>query len=348
MLQRHPTLSPATALAEDAPILVTSQEAARICRVHASSIKRWCDAGELPCRLTAGGHRRIALDDLVAFGRQTGLATPLAAFGDQLNAVWRASSRAGEGHFDALVDLWFGWLMADEPGLLDPSMGLLLDRGLSLAAVLDQGLGRLMRRIGDAWEEGRIRIGDEHRASEHVMDALHALRGRLQPLPRPVDAVKRAVVGAAEGDPHHLGAFMVRLVLEQRGLTVNYLGANVPGEEFAAQQQRWGADLVCVSFTPPRGPDDAVRLVRSLAQGYDPARPYHLALGGVAIEGKVVDPPYRPFGSFAVMGSLVELVAWLDGRRVRADLMPGLAATDLSATGSSVAKDRHPTSWRSS
>ena len=129
-------------------------------------------------------------------------------------------------------------------------------------------------------------------------------------------------------------------------LTVNYLGANVPGEEFAAQQQRWGADLVCVSFTPPRGPADAVRLVRSLAQGYDPARPYHLALGGGALDGKVVDPPYRPFRSFAVLGSLVELAAWLDGRRDSAALSEG-AATDPSAAESSLAEHGYTTSRRS-
>ena len=346
MLQRYPTSTLTTAHREDAPILVTSQEAARICRVHASSVKRWCDAGELPCRLTAGGHRRIALEDLVAFAHNAGLTTPLAAFDDQLAAVWRASSQAGDGRFDALVDLWFSWLMADEPALLDPSLGLLLDRGLPLAAVLDQGVGRLMRRVGDAWEEGRIRIGDEHRASEHVMDALHALRGRLQSGPRPAAVLRRAVVGAAEGDPHHLGSFMVRLLLEERGLTVNYLGANVPGEEFAAQQQRWGADLVCVSFTPPRGPADAVRLVRSLAQGYDPARPYHLALGGGALDGKVVDPPYRPFRSFAVLGSLVELAAWLDGRRDSAALSEAVA-TEPSVAMSLLAEDESTTSRRS-
>lgn len=244
------------------------------------------------------------------------------------------------------MDLWFSWLMADEPALLDPSLGLLLDRGLPLAAVLDQGVGRLMRRVGDAWEEGRIRIVDEHRASEHVMDALHALRGRLQPGLRPAAVLRRAVVGAAEGDPHHLGSFMVRLLLEERGLTVNYLGANVPGEEFAAQQQRWGAEpglrlLHTAARTGRCRPAGA-----QSGAGLRPHRPYHLALGGGALDGKVVDPPYRPFRSFAVLGSLVELAAWLDGRRDSAALSEG-AAADPSAAESSLAEHGYTTSRRS-
>ena len=294
------------------PLLVTTQEAAWICQVHASTVKRWCDAGQLSCRLTGGGHRRILLGDLVEFARGEGIVTALREFGPELDKVWLASAQAANGRFDALVDCWFRWLMAEDALLLTPSLSLLLDRGLDLALVLDQGVARLMRRVGAAWEEGRIRIGDEHRASEHIVDALHGLRARLTNRPRATNGPQRAIVGAAEGDPHHLGAFMVRLILEARGLAVSYLGANVPGEEFAVQQRRWSADLVCASFSASRAPADAVRLVRGLAQVYEPEQPYHLVLGGAAVGDRTIAFPHRPFRSFAILGSLAELAALLD------------------------------------
>lgn len=297
---------------EDAgPVLVTTQEAARLCRVHSSSIKRWCDSGELPCQLTAGGHRRIRLTQLAAFADEAGLEHSLAAFGPALDAVWRAGDQALSGRFEALTWLWHGWLMADRPALLGPSLALLLERGLPLPQLLDQGLGGLMRRVGEDWEAGRIGVGDEHRASEQVMDALHALRARSAPLPPPAAGPRRAVVAAAEGDPHQLGAFMVRLVLEARGLAVRYLGANLPGEDLVAQQRQGGAQLVCVSFSPPRGSGDALRLLRQLAQAYDTEAPYHLVLGGGALAGRPIDLPELPFLSLAVLDNLTDLDDWL-------------------------------------
>lgn len=343
---------------DEGPVLVTTQEAARLCRVHSSSIKRWCDSGELPCQVTAGGHRRIALRQLAAFAAATGLDRSLAAFGSELDAVWRAGDQALAGRFAALVRLWHGWLMADRPTLLGPSMLLLLERGLPLAQLLDQGLGGLMRQVGEDWETGRIGVSDEHRASEQVMDALHALRAHLASRAGPAAGPHRAVVAAAEGDPHQLGAFMVRLLLEARGITVGYLGADLPGEDLAVEQHRVAADLVCVSFTPPRGPGDALRLLRSLAQAYDPASPYHLVLGGAALAGRLPALIAPPFRSLQVLDSLVDLDAWLDrlldpgpeawiGIRSAASELPGPAASPealappLSAS-SSLPETRRP------
>lgn len=310
----QPSLSASSSVrgSDASPLLITTKEAARICQVHASTVKRWCDAAQLACQLTVGGHRRIILGDLVDFARGEGIVTSLRDFGSELDKVWRASTLAANGQFDAIVDCWFRWLMAEQAVLLGPSLALLLDRGLDLALVLDQGIGRLMQGVGAAWEEGRIRIGDEHRASEHVMDALHSLRAGLAGRRVFSAGPRRAIVGSAEGDPHHLGAFMVRLILEERGLAVSYLGANVPGEEFAMQQKRGAADLVCASFSASRVPDDAVRLVRGLAQAYEPEQPYHLLLGGAALVDRTIAFPYRPFRSFAILGSLVDLTTLLD------------------------------------
>jgi excisionase family DNA binding protein len=45
-------------------------EAAQVLGVHATTLRRWANAGAIPYMLTPGGHRRFARSDLEAFMRQ--------------------------------------------------------------------------------------------------------------------------------------------------------------------------------------------------------------------------------------------------------------------------------------
>ena len=56
---------------------LSSAEASELLGVHQTTLRRWADAGEVPCFRTPGGHRRFRTGDLEAWmeGRQsTGLA----------------------------------------------------------------------------------------------------------------------------------------------------------------------------------------------------------------------------------------------------------------------------------
>ena len=298
------------------PVLVTTRRAAEICGVHASTVKRWCEAGELPCEYTEGGHRRDRLVDLTRFAADRELEVPMVVFGETVEDVWSRSAEALEHkHFEPIVALWFDWLMRDQPAFLAPSMALLLDEGMSLPDLFDQAVAPLGRRIGEAWHDGRIRIGDEHRSTQHILDALHQLRLSSERIRRPLSrsqAPVQAIVGAAEGNEHMMAAFMLRLVLEDLGIPAIYLGANVPGDEFGAQQFHSGACLVCASLAHPQAAADAQRLVRTLAQSYSPESPYHLVMGGSALVGEAPVFAYAPFRSCTIMQRLSDFAAWLD------------------------------------
>jgi excisionase family DNA binding protein len=49
---------------------LTISEAARRLNVHASTLRRWADEGEIPYMATPGGHRRFSSGDIVAFAEQ--------------------------------------------------------------------------------------------------------------------------------------------------------------------------------------------------------------------------------------------------------------------------------------
>lgn len=95
-----------------------------------------------------------------------------------------------------------------------------------------------------------------------------------------------ALLGCTRGEVHELGALMVRLLLENKGWQVVYLGLNVPTEEFDSQQIKHRAALVCVSLMPPMGRTEAFTLINLLDRMRDPNQPYRLVVGLVESKEK--------------------------------------------------------------
>jgi excisionase family DNA binding protein len=61
------------------PSYLSVQHAARRLGVSPVTIRRWTASGFLPCTRTAGGHRRIAVEDIDDLARSIGDSTHLAA-----------------------------------------------------------------------------------------------------------------------------------------------------------------------------------------------------------------------------------------------------------------------------
>ena len=70
--------------------LLTSKKASEILGVHDSTVKRWCNQGELSSQATKGGHRRISWDDLMNFAKQQKIAHPFNDFGAKSFEVYSA------------------------------------------------------------------------------------------------------------------------------------------------------------------------------------------------------------------------------------------------------------------
>lgn len=300
-------------------LLLSSGEAARLVGVHESSIKRWCNTGDLSCLSTGGGHRRIALEALLAFARGRGLSSPLLAFAPLEARTYRALLRArAREEYQELVDLVFAWL---EEGIADLPVRLFLlcrGMGMKVGALFDGVMAPVMHRIGGHWFDGLLAVGTEHRITQVMVDVLH----RLRPADRFIAARQDgggggsacvALVACSQGTHHELGALMTRVVLEEAGWRVVYLGPDVPDEDLALQQSASGAQLVCVSIVPPGAPADARRVVNALARTYAADRPYRLVLGGGALAGgHLAGLEAQPFAGLEQFASLAAFSDWLD------------------------------------
>lgn len=293
---------------------VSTRQAAEILGVHESSVKRWCNKKNLSCRYTSGGHRRFDIVELLAFARNERLASPLLSLHPYELEIWEALSEARDrDNYEPLVALVYARLMRRQPRVLGLLLGTLVDLGLPFLSICDRVLAPVLHHVGSEWEQGRIGVGEEHRMTHHAKDALAMFRHRL--LDTSLDtsgaeATNLALVGCVRGEEHELGALITRLYLETQHWEVIYLGANVPNEEFAYQQQKHHAALVCVSLSSLQNQANAQVLVRMLARLYDPAHPYRLAIGG-NIPPMQLDAADFPFTDVQVFHGLTDFARWL-------------------------------------
>lgn len=296
-------------------LFLTTSEVADLLGVHSSTVKRWTDAEELGSHKTEGGHRRIYLQAVLEFARARGEETFLDPFQPYESHVWLAVRDAiRHDDFRRAGSLAMGWLVRGHPKRITSLFHHLGSRpDLSFDRVCDGAIQPFMEEVGTSWREGRLRIGEEHMASQAVLEALVRLSTDPGTGSQAAQAAPRrhAVVGAMSGDQHHLGAMCVRILLERRGWNVHYLGADTPAEEFAALQRARKAELVCISFSPPASAAHMRRSLDVLSEFYRPTLPYHLVFGGQSsplIEAEAVDVP---FASFRIFSSAQAFDPWL-------------------------------------
>lgn len=95
---------------------------------------------------------------------------------------------------------------------------------LGWADALDFVVFPALRRVGDEWPAGHFTPAHEHLLSEAVRLRLSAAAAEAAPSPaRPL-----VVMACPEDEMHDLGLASLRLLLRQGGVTVSYLGADVP------------------------------------------------------------------------------------------------------------------------
>jgi MerR family transcriptional regulator, light-induced transcriptional regulator len=199
--------------------LMTSTGAARLLGVGATAIKRWSDAGALPCVRTPGGHRRFRREDV-----------------ERLHRGQSATSSDGS-------DVWIDTLLhsADVYATLALLFSERAEKG-SWFLVADR-LGTLLRHVGDGWERGAISVSEEHLLSAAFQRALSVT---VESIAVPHDA-PRCLLAAAEGEEHTLGLSLVELCLREAGWRALWAGAHTRSSDVVEQVQKQSVQMVALS-----------------------------------------------------------------------------------------------------
>ena len=110
---------------------------------------------------------------------------------------------------------------------------------------LDDVLGVLMERVGEAWAEHSIDPSHEHVTSIVVRTLLEDLLVRLEPdQPR-----ARVAIAVPAGERHELGGFALAVALSVCGCEGLRLGSELPANTIARYAHEQAVDAVAVSVT---------------------------------------------------------------------------------------------------
>ena len=221
--------------------MLSPQEAAKALGVSESSLKRWCDKGLIDAVRTAGGHRKLAVNNLIQFVRereQPILRREILGLPAKKNGTELRIDQGGPRLAEAL-------LTGNESLARQVIFDFYLSRN-SISKICDEVVCPAFREIGHRWENQTAEIYQERRSCEIVQRILFELR-RLQPDP---DSSWTACGGTFQSDDYSLPTTMVELVLRDAGWNATSLGNSIPAESMrkAIIENRPKLFWVCASF----------------------------------------------------------------------------------------------------
>jgi MerR family transcriptional regulator, light-induced transcriptional regulator len=221
---------------------VSPRQVARALGVSESTLKRWCDRGLIPMQKTAGGHRRMAVSDVIAFLRVSGqgLAQPeLLGLPAAVGRTQWTLDRARDQILQALID--------GQHDVVREIVVSLLVAGHDLSAIFDTAVAPALHELGERWSCGDVAIYEERRACEVCMGMLRELRNRLQPSRR--TGRQKAIGATLEHDVYTIPVTMAELVLLDAGWNATSLGSNLPVDTLRDAIETLRPDLFWLSVS---------------------------------------------------------------------------------------------------
>ena len=170
-------------------------------------------------------------------------------------------------------------MASDEAGAWDV-LEEALASGMEPEEVLLELIGPALQSIGTLWEQGKLSIAEEHRASSVATRLVGRLGARFA---RRGHRRGTVVLAAAPGELHALPVSITANLLRWKGFDVVELGANTPADALAETASS-EPDLVAVGIvcTTAGSPQAARRAITALRQAL-PQVP--VFVGGAAITG---------------------------------------------------------------
>jgi methanogenic corrinoid protein MtbC1 len=248
--------------------LVTPRQVAQAIDVSESSLKRWCDQGLIPTVRTAGGHRRMPVNGVLNFLRNSGyqlihpevLGLPPATQGGRdrkLNAEReRLAAALMSGDEQICVEVVLNLYLAGHP----------------MSTICDEVLSSVFDEIGEKCGCGQMSVYQERRSCELCHRVMLEVRRALPEL-RPEAPI--AIGCTIDGDRETLPSLMTEMVLRENGWRACSLGSMLPFLSLRQAICDMRPKLCWMTFSVIREPEE---FILEFAKVSELARENHVAL----------------------------------------------------------------------
>src|SRR5688500_7628547 len=149
----------------------------------------------------------------------------------------------------------------------------------SFEAVSDRYLFPALRALGSAWERGVVSVAAEHQASaavERWLGAAYEAAGSHRVETAPI------LVGLPPGARHELGALAFATAARRSGLSVHYLGADLPSAEWVRAARATNAVAAVIGVPTAEDATAARKVATALRRGSPDVL---ILFGGAGTEG---------------------------------------------------------------
>jgi excisionase family DNA binding protein len=229
---------------------LSTKEVAALLNVTETTVKRWAESKRIPCNKTLGGHRKFLLSDIQNFAEKnsfpiTGIIPPPALTQKQME---RLEFGLFSKNYSIVSEIFLDEaLQGDREGM--EKLLLFLHRNqVPFINIIDNVIHPALVRVGLLWEDGKLEIDKEHRASEAVKEILIRLGSILY---HKHSNNLSVVCTAVEGEHHDIGIYSIAYALEVEGWQLTNLGSNTPFDSLKQYIKKYKPDLVCISATAP-------------------------------------------------------------------------------------------------
>lgn len=204
----------------------TPKQIALALRVSESSVKRWCDRGDIRTDRTVGGHRRIPLGFLLEFLESTNrrivdpVAIGLEQKGGEPKRVVPIKPRAED-----MVRQFEQSLLDGDESSCRRIFSSWYSNHDGFASLADDLICPVFCAIGRGWQEGTVDTYQERRGCEITVRLILELR-RL--VAEPSGLAPLAMGGTPSGDRYQLPTLASEMVFREQGWRTANLGADIP------------------------------------------------------------------------------------------------------------------------
>jgi dimethylamine corrinoid protein len=125
----------------------------------------------------------------------------------------------------------------------------LLDEGSDAdpLEVLEKGLGKGIRQIGDEFGSGKVFLPELIGAADVMKAGVAVLDARIKASGKVRESQGKIVIGTVKGDIHDIGKSVVASMLQANGYDVVDLGIDVDDAAFIGAAREHGADVIGMS-----------------------------------------------------------------------------------------------------